>query len=135
MRPGNGAPIYEIDETQTAFLADRFLEWLDGRSAEPWCAHVSFVSPHPPFIVPPPFNTMFRPEDGSPFRRAGSPAEEVRQHPLLGYWRELSVAGNYLAGGGDVVGHRAELLVGLRAQRHAWYTNLRAYARGAGAGR
>lgn len=99
--PTNAPPVYGADETQTAFLADRFLDWhADRRGGGPWCAHVSFVSPHPPFIVPPPFNAMFRPGEGPPFRRAASPDEEFRQHPLLAYWRELTLAKSFLAGGG-----------------------------------
>ncbi|CAN5298300.1 alkaline phosphatase family protein [soil metagenome] len=100
-RPTNASPIYGIDETQTAFLADRFLDWLgQPRAGEPWCAHLSFMSPHPPFVAPPPFNTMFRAEEGPSFRRAATSEDEFRQHPLLAYWRELTVAENYLVGGG-----------------------------------
>ena len=34
----------------SAFLTDRFLEWLDGRT-EPWFAHLSHLRPHPPFAA------------------------------------------------------------------------------------
>ncbi|HZP21669.1 MAG TPA: alkaline phosphatase family protein [Bauldia sp.] len=88
-RPTRSPPRYGADETETAFLAGCFLNWLDSRPAgEPWFAHVSFLRPHPPFIVPEPFNRLYDAETGPAFRRAASAGEEARQHPLLAYWHD-----------------------------------------------
>ena len=57
------------------------------RDAAPWFAHVSYLRPHPPFIVPEPFNTMFDPDERaalSPRRRHA--AAEAAVHPLVDYW-------------------------------------------------
>jgi len=54
------APAYTEDQTQTAFLTDAFLDWLQEQTpGQPWFTHISFLRPHPPFIVPAPYNTMF----------------------------------------------------------------------------
>ena len=92
-RPANGGrdltnapPAYSRDETPTAFLAGEFIRWLGEQEKDaPWFAHVSFISPHPPFIVPEPFNTMYDPADGPDFRRGRDWRGEAESHPFLAY--------------------------------------------------
>ena len=84
---GHAPPIYSKDETPSAFMAGEFIRWL-GEQERPWFAHVSFLSPHPPFVVPAPYNTMYRPEDGPAFRRAASAKATRAIHPYVDY--ELS---------------------------------------------
>ena len=87
-RPTTAPPAYSEDETETAFVTDVFLDWLAGQGTEPWFAHISYLRPHPPFVVPAPFNTLYDPAAGPPFRRAATAAEEARQHPLVAYWHD-----------------------------------------------
>lgn len=42
---------FRAEDSITAFLADRFLEWLDQQSSQGWFAHLSFLKPHPPFVA------------------------------------------------------------------------------------
>ncbi len=78
------APLYSAEETQTAYLTDSFLRWRSEQEA-PWFAHLSFLRPHPPFVVPAPYNTMFEPGDGPPFARAASAAAEAELHPFAAW--------------------------------------------------
>jgi arylsulfatase A-like enzyme len=78
-----GRTRYEAKHSQTAFLTDHLLEWLDTRSA-PWFAHLSYLRPHPPFLAPSPYDTMFDPASVPSPVRAPTRAEEGAQHPLLG---------------------------------------------------
>jgi arylsulfatase A-like enzyme len=79
-------PGYAADQTQTAFLADEFIRWLGEQDAgRPWFAHLSFLRPHPPFVVPEPYNTMFAPGAVDGFRRAASVEAEMALHPLMRY--------------------------------------------------
>ncbi|MEC8847536.1 MAG: hypothetical protein VXW81_10545 [Pseudomonadota bacterium] len=48
-RPTLDPPRFGAAETETAFLVDRFLAYLEGRGGAPWFAHMSFLRPHPPF--------------------------------------------------------------------------------------
>jgi len=82
----NAAPIYSKDETPAAFLTGEFVRWLGEQQRDtPWFAHVSFLSPHPPFIVPEPYNNLYDPADGPAFRRAASWQTEAGSHPYLAY--------------------------------------------------
>jgi len=85
-RPTAKPPGYGADDTEAAFLTEKFLSWLGTRDNAPWFAHVSYLRPHPPFIVPEPFNTMFAPGEGPAFRRAATPWDEATIHPLVEYW-------------------------------------------------
>ena len=59
----NAPPVYSADETPAAFLTGEFIRWL-GEQDKHRFAHLSFLSPHPPFIVPEPYNTLYNPADG-----------------------------------------------------------------------
>ena len=76
-------PVYSKDETETAFVAGEFVRWLgEQEAAAPWFAHVSFIRPHPPFVVPEPFNTLYGPEEGPAFSRGRSLDDEAAIHPF-----------------------------------------------------
>ncbi len=75
-------PAYSAEQTQTAFLAGEFIRWL-GEQDAPWFAHLSILRPHPPYIVPPPYNTLISPDEIGAFRRAPDPATEAAVHPLV----------------------------------------------------
>ena len=82
----NAPPVYSKDETPTAFLAGEFIRWLGEQDeAAPWFAHISFISPHPPFIVPEPYNTMYDPDDGPDFQRQADWKREAASHPFLAW--------------------------------------------------
>ncbi|TPN78651.1 alkaline phosphatase family protein [Mesorhizobium sp. CU2] len=79
-------PVYSKDQTPTAFLAGEFIRWLgEQEQGAPWFAHISFISPHPPFIVPEPYNTMYDPADGPAFHRTADWQSEAASHPYLAY--------------------------------------------------
>ncbi|HEV7526817.1 MAG TPA: sulfatase-like hydrolase/transferase, partial [Acidimicrobiia bacterium] len=77
---------YDAEHSQTRFLTDRFLQWAGDRApgSGGWFAHVSFLRPHPPFLAPAPYDTMFDPDSVPAPCRAPSRAGEGAQHPLLG---------------------------------------------------
>lgn len=53
-------PAYGAEDSDTAFLTDQFLEFA--AKADPgWFATLTYVRPHPPFVAPEPYNTMFDP--------------------------------------------------------------------------
>jgi arylsulfatase A-like enzyme len=86
---------YDAAHSQTRFLTERLIAWADGRnrSGRPgraggagggWFAHLSFLRPHPPFLAPEPYDTMFDPGSVPAPVRAPTRAAEGAQHPLLG---------------------------------------------------
>jgi arylsulfatase A-like enzyme len=77
---------YDKEHTQTAYLTDRVLDYVDGkaRAEEPWFVHLSYLRPHPPYLAPVPYDTMYSAADVPPPVRAATTVEEGEQHPLLG---------------------------------------------------
>ena len=84
---------YDAKHSQTVFLTDRVLDFVDDRSAaaKPWFAHVSYLRPHPPFLAPAPYDTMFDPasvpapvraRDPRRGRRAASAARRDDRPPV-----------------------------------------------------
>lgn len=103
-RPTTAPPCYSKDETETAFITSEALRWLtEQRAGRPWCAHVSFLRPHPPFIVPEPYNTLYDPADPLPFAKAASAAEDAALHPLVAYYHAICrrAPNRYVIGAGD----------------------------------
>lgn len=90
---------FAAEESQTAFLTGKFLDWISGHGArKPWFAHLSFLRPHPPFSVPAPYNTQHQPGDGPAFLRAPTRAEEPVYHPAVEMRRDRSPIGSFVAG-------------------------------------
>ncbi|MBL8581575.1 MAG: sulfatase-like hydrolase/transferase [Rhizobiaceae bacterium] len=84
--PNRAPPVYGRDQTPSAFLAGEFIRWLSEQDARtPWFAHLSFISPHPPFVTPEPYNTMFPAEGGPDFARGADWRTEARMHPYLAW--------------------------------------------------
>ncbi len=78
------AAVFAAEDSETAFLADRFLAWLGVAGAKPFCAHLSFVAPHPPFAAADPWHRLVDPASVSMPVRGTAPAVERAQHPLVG---------------------------------------------------
>ncbi len=50
------------EDSETPWLTRQTIEFIDKAKAEgraPWCAHVSYIKPHWPYIVPAPYHNMF----------------------------------------------------------------------------
>jgi arylsulfatase A-like enzyme len=78
------AASFAAEDSEASFLTSRFLSWLGVAGAEPFCAHLSFISPHPPFAAAAPYNDLISPADVSVPLRGATKDIEVAQHPLVG---------------------------------------------------
>jgi arylsulfatase A-like enzyme len=77
-------PIYAAEHSETAFLTDELLAWLehDAPTDEPWFVHASYLRPHPPYRVAAPYHDRYAAADVPMPVRAESPEVEGAQHPL-----------------------------------------------------
>lgn len=76
-RPAN---IAEAD-SETPWLTSRAIDFLDSRTGDaPWLAHLSYIKPHWPYIVPAPYHDLYGPDDVPPPLR--HPAEREDPHPV-----------------------------------------------------
>jgi arylsulfatase A-like enzyme len=69
--------------SETAYMTNRAMAFMEAAEADgrPWCAHLSYIKPHWPYIVPAPYHDMYGPEDVKPAVR--SAAELENAHPLF----------------------------------------------------
>ncbi|NCV49201.1 MAG: hypothetical protein EBW46_05735 [Rhodobacterales bacterium] len=58
----NAPAKYSAEDSDTAFLTDCLLDDLPKRK-HGWCAHVTYVRPHPPFVAPAPYNSLISPNE------------------------------------------------------------------------
>ena len=78
------------EDSETAWLTDRALEFLR-MGKGPWCAHVSYIKPHWPYIVPAPYHALYGPEHQLPLR--SHPMEDDDPHPIYAAFRDRPVSG------------------------------------------
>ena len=89
-----GAPaLFAAEDSETAFLTDRFLDFLGRPGTDPWFAHLSYIKPHPPWIAAAPYNAMHEPGHLPGPRRASTIAEEAARHPYLAWLLEQRFSG------------------------------------------
>ncbi|KMW57987.1 Sulfatase family protein [Candidatus Rhodobacter oscarellae] len=70
--------------SETPYMTTRAMEFMaqaQASGAGPWLCHLSFIKPHWPYIVPPPYHDMYGPGDVLPPVR--SEAERATDHPVF----------------------------------------------------
>ena len=77
------------EDSETPWLTSQTIDFI-AQAEGPWCAHVSFIKPHWPYIVPAPYHDMFGHNSILP------PVRDVRElddpHPVLGAYQGTKVA-------------------------------------------
>lgn len=77
------------EDSETPWLtreAMRFIDQADG----PWLAHVSYIKPHWPYIVPAPYHAMYGANHVPAAKR--HEGERDNPHPVYGAWMENKIA-------------------------------------------
>jgi arylsulfatase A-like enzyme len=77
---------YRAEDSNTAFLTGEAIKYISVRQERPWFVHISYLAPHPPFVAPEPYHSLYDPADVPPPVRAASPEIEGSQHPYLDYY-------------------------------------------------
>ena len=84
------ANIMEQD-SETPWLTTKTLEFIDQMDGkEPWLAHVSYIKPHWPYIVPAPYHNMFDVSHVPPATR--HEVELENPHPVFGAYQGNKIA-------------------------------------------
>jgi arylsulfatase A-like enzyme len=76
---------YRAEDSETSFLTNCALDYIGARRAAdaPWCVHLSYYRPHPPYIAPEPYNARYS-ADQVPVRACRpNRQQEGAQHPWL----------------------------------------------------
>ena len=75
--------VYAAEHTEAAYLTGELLQYVDEQAGAPWFVHAAYIRPHPPFVAPVPYNTMYDPDSmPGPVRHPTFEAEGAA-HPLL----------------------------------------------------
>jgi arylsulfatase A-like enzyme len=68
------------EHSETPYTTRRAMDFIREAGEQPWVAHLSFIKPHWPYVVPAPYAGMYTPEDALPLVR--SDKELVNPHPV-----------------------------------------------------
>ena len=79
----NDPAVYRAEDSDTAFLTDRFLDHMSGLKTRGWCAHLTYIRPHPPLVAPAPYNTLVDPAALPLPARLGAAEDEHPLHPFM----------------------------------------------------
>jgi arylsulfatase A-like enzyme len=77
------------EDSETPWLTSEAIKFM-GQAKAPWLAHVSYIKPHWPYIVPAPYHNMFGPEHILPACR--DPRERENAHPVYDAYMQNKIA-------------------------------------------
>jgi arylsulfatase A-like enzyme len=65
------------EDSETPYMTDRAIDFLESASDEPWLLHLSYIKPHWPYIAPAPYHNIYGPDEMLPAVRS----EEEHRDP------------------------------------------------------
>ena len=71
----------KAEHSETAYMTDRAMAFIDDASNEPWCLHLSYIKPHWPYIAPAPYHQRYGTDDIQPTIKNASELENA--HPVF----------------------------------------------------
>ena len=83
------------EDSETPYMTRRAMEFIEEAETDgrPWCAHLSYIKPHWPYIVPAPYHDMYGPVDVQPAIR--SKDERAAAHPIHAAFMEEAYSRNF----------------------------------------
>ena len=82
----NAPALYSAEDSQASFLVGQVIDYLSVNRDRPWLVHISSFTPHPPFVAPAPYNSMYDPDEIAAPVRAATVEEEAAVHPWLAHY-------------------------------------------------
>jgi arylsulfatase A-like enzyme len=73
------------EHSETAYMTDQALRFIERMGSRPWVLHLSYVKPHWPYMAPAPYHAMYTADQCLPVVR--SEAELRDAHPVLAAYR------------------------------------------------
>jgi len=81
------------EHSETAYMTDRAIAFIDEAGSGPWCLHLSYIKPHWPYMAPAPYHNMYAPADVIPPNR--SKLELRNEHPVVAAFRSHEESRNF----------------------------------------
>lgn len=73
------------EHSETAYMTDQALAYLDRVGERPWVLHLSYVKPHWPYMAPAPYHARYSADQCLPVVR--NDAEKIDAHPVVDAYR------------------------------------------------
>ncbi|MEZ5657280.1 MAG: sulfatase-like hydrolase/transferase [Burkholderiaceae bacterium] len=80
MRHANRPARIPAEFSESAYMTDRAIDFIEQAGDSRWCLHLSYIKPHWPYIAPAPYHNRYGPEDVLAARR--SPGQDQDDHPV-----------------------------------------------------
>jgi arylsulfatase A-like enzyme len=74
------------EHSETAYMTDQAIAYVERMGSRPWVLHLSYVKPHWPYMAPAPYHAKYTAEQCLPVVR--NEAEKVDAHPVLAAYRQ-----------------------------------------------
>ena len=81
-----GPAIYAAEDSDTAYIAGKVIDYLRLRRQQDWFIHAVFLRPHPPLIAPAPYNIMVNAAKVPAAVKHPDRGAEREVHPFLDAW-------------------------------------------------
>ncbi len=81
------------EHSETAYMTDRAMAFIEEAGEQPWCAHLSYIKPHWPYVAPAPYHQAYGPNQVLPANR--HPDERADAHPVYAAFCEHEESRNF----------------------------------------
>ncbi len=75
------------EHSETAYMTDRALGFIETQGSSPWFLHLSYIKPHWPYMAPAPYHGIYGPNDIPPVIRGNR--EKSDPHPIARVFMDL----------------------------------------------
>ena len=81
------------EDSETAYLTTRAIDFIRGRGETPWVLHLSYIKPHWPYKAPVPYHALYTADDlPAPVR---GQAEREHPHPVHAAYQRLEESASF----------------------------------------
>jgi arylsulfatase A-like enzyme len=101
------------EDSETAYMTNLALDWIEAEGERPWVLHLSYVKPHWPYVAPAPWHARYRGGDVGPIAR-GPQDDTADEHPVVRAYRQHDECMSFARE--DVARHVRPAYMGLCAQ-------------------
>ena len=81
------------EHSETAYMTDRAIQFIDECGDTPWLCHLSYIKPHWPYMAPAPYNDMYGPDSFIPVHRQEQ--EKNNPHKVYEAFRRMEVSESF----------------------------------------
>ena len=117
--------LYSKEDSDTAYLTDRTILELSVREKTDWFSTVTYIRPHPPFVAPSPYNTMYDPAKCPAPNRPNSVEQMKAEHPFFNaHFSKPTTPSLYIGFDGMIADLSDEQIAQLRAVYYGLVTEV-----------